>query len=50
MQAKRIVPGLFLIVLIGMMIFSSVTAEAGSITLKVSHHFSAGDVRDQMAP
>ena len=35
--------------LAAVMVFSPGIAAAGSMTLKVSHQFAAGDVRDQMA-
>jgi TRAP-type C4-dicarboxylate transport system substrate-binding protein len=49
MQTKRIVPWSFLMVFVAMMIFSPGIVDAASMTLKVSHQFAAGDVRDQMA-
>ena len=49
MQAKRNVMWPFFIVFVAMLIFSPGIAGAGSMTLKVSHQFAAGDVRDQMA-
>ena len=49
MHAKRIVLGSFLTAFVAMMVFTPGIADAGSMTLKVSHQFAAGDVRDQMA-
>jgi len=49
MHAKRIVLWSFLTSFVTVMVFSPGIAGAGSMTLKVSHQFAAGDVRDQMA-
>jgi TRAP-type C4-dicarboxylate transport system substrate-binding protein len=49
MQGKRIIRVLFLGALISFMVSLPGVADARTITLKVSHQFSAGDVRDQMA-
>ena len=49
MQTNRIVLWSFLITLAAIMIVSTGVADARSMTLKVSHQFAAGDVRDQMA-
>lgn len=49
MHAKRIVYGSIWAVLIALFVFAPGLAGAKSITLKVSHQFAAGDVRDQMA-
>ena len=49
MQAKRNVVWPFIIVFVALLIVAPGTAGAGSMTLKVSHQFAAGDVRDQMA-
>lgn len=49
MQAKRNLVWPFFIVIVATLIFSPLIAGARSMTLKVSHQFAAGDVRDQMA-
>ncbi len=49
MLAKRIILNSILAVLTVMMVWSPYVADAKSLTLKVSHQFAAGDVRDQMA-
>ncbi len=49
MLAKRIILNSILAVLTVMMVCSPYVADAKSMTLKVSHQFAAGDVRDQMA-
>lgn len=49
MLAKRIILNSILAVLTVMMVWSPYAADAKSMTLKVSHQFAAGDVRDQMA-
>ncbi len=41
--------GLILVLVVAMMIFNPGAAMAKQLTLKVSHQFAAGDVRDQMA-
>lgn len=48
MQAKRIVWGAFMVIAT-VAILSAGVADARPMTLKVSHQFAAGDVRDQMA-
>ncbi len=49
MHAKRIVLWSFVTAIVAVMVFSPGIVGAGSMTLKVSHQFAAGDVRDQMA-
>jgi len=49
MQTKKRFLVLFLGVLVSVMVFHPGLTEARKLTLKVSHQFSAGDVRDQMA-
>ena len=49
MQTKKIVKGLFFCALAAVLIFSTGIAFAKKMTLKVSHQFAAGDVRDNMA-
>lgn len=49
MQAKRMIRGLFFCALVAVLTFSTGTTYAKKLTLKVSHQFAAGDVRDQMA-
>jgi TRAP-type C4-dicarboxylate transport system substrate-binding protein len=49
MLAKRIILNSIWAVLAVMMVCSPYVADAKSMTLKVSHQFAAGDVRDQMA-
>lgn len=49
MHAKRIVLSSVMAALFAVMVFSPGVADARSMTLKVSHQFAAGDVRDQMA-
>ena len=49
MHAKRIVLSSVMAALFAVMVFSPGVADARSMTLKVSHQFAAGDVRDKMA-
>jgi TRAP-type transport system periplasmic protein len=49
MHAKRKVLGTMWAVLIALLVFSPGISAAKSITLKVSHQFAAGDIRDKMA-
>lgn len=49
MQTNQIRLGLFFCAFISLMLINPSILMAKSITLKVSHQFSAGDVRDQMA-
>ena len=49
MHTKKIALYAIWTVLIAMLAFSPGVADAKSMTLKVSHQFAAGDVRDKMA-
>lgn len=49
MRAKGIAPCVIGIMLAATSVFLPMAANAKSITLKVSHQFAAGDVRDKMA-
>jgi len=49
MKTNRIVLGSFLILVVMVMFFSPLSVSAKTLTLKVSHQFAAGDIRDQMA-
>ena len=49
MQPRREVVWPFVLMFAVVVILSGAVADAGSMTLKVSHQFAAGDVRDQMA-
>jgi TRAP-type transport system periplasmic protein len=49
MHAKRKVLGTMWTVLIALLAFSPGISAARSMTLKVSHQFAAGDIRDKMA-
>ena len=49
MQSRKVWLVSFLCVVLAMMVFNPGVTKAETLTLKVSHQFAAGDVRDQMA-
>ncbi len=49
MQSRKVWLVSFLCVLLAIMVFNPGVTKAETLTLKVSHQFAAGDVRDQMA-